>query len=304
MRDALAVAEALRDPALTARVLSHLGTTAALQGDAPDARALLERSLALRRELRARDIVVALVNLGRVFVLLEDLERAAVTVNEGLDVARSAGSPRLTACALANLAQLELRRRDFTGAAGLASEALRLARATQSQWSIKHIVGIAALVSAHREDVERAVRLLAAADPSSEWAGEFVSATYRDPSVGAALHERARRQMGDAAYHAAVEEAHAMSVDQVADMAQACLEPPTPRGPDRTTAADRARQLLSDRELTVLRLVGEGLPNKQIATALTIAERTVKSYVTSAMNKLGVDNRAHAAVAAIQRGLL
>jgi DNA-binding NarL/FixJ family response regulator len=162
------------------------------------------------------------------------------------------------------------------------------------------------LVSAHRGDVERAVRLLAAADPSSEWAGEFVSATYRDPSVGAALHERARQQMGDAAYHAAVAESHAMSVDQVADMAQACLEPPTPSGPDRTTAAgaDRARQLLSDRELTVLRLVGEGLPNKQIATALTIAERTVKSYVTSAMNKLGVDNRAHAAVAAIQRGLL
>jgi DNA-binding NarL/FixJ family response regulator len=46
------------------------------------------------------------------------------------------------------------------------------------------------------------------------------------------------------------------------------------------------------------------LPNKQIATALSIAERTVKSHVASAMNKLGVDNRAHAAVAAIQRGLL
>jgi DNA-binding NarL/FixJ family response regulator len=46
------------------------------------------------------------------------------------------------------------------------------------------------------------------------------------------------------------------------------------------------------------------LPNKQIATALSIAERTVKSHLAAAMNKLGVDNRAHAAVAAIQRGLL
>ena len=62
--------------------------------------------------------------------------------------------------------------------------------------------------------------------------------------------------------------------------------------------------LLSDRERAVLRFVSEGLPNKQIATALAIGERTVKSHVASAMNKLGADNRAHAAVAAIQRGLL
>ncbi len=54
----------------------------------------------------------------------------------------------------------------------------------------------------------------------------------------------------------------------------------------------------------VLRLIAEGLPNKQIATALAIAERTVKTHLTSAMNKLGVDNRAHAVVVAIQRGLV
>jgi len=61
---------------------------------------------------------------------------------------------------------------------------------------------------------------------------------------------------------------------------------------------------LSEREQVILRLIGEGLPNKQIATALGIGERTVKSHVTSAMNKLGVDNRAHAAVIAIRRGLV
>jgi DNA-binding NarL/FixJ family response regulator len=54
----------------------------------------------------------------------------------------------------------------------------------------------------------------------------------------------------------------------------------------------------------VLRLIAEGLLNKQIATSLGIGERTVKTYLSSAMNKLGVDNRAHAVVAAIQRDLL
>ena len=74
-----------------------------------------------------------------------------------------------------------------------------------------------------------------------------------------------------------------------------------PAGPTREASP---RQVLSDRERTVLRLIGEGLPNKQIATWLSIGERTVKSHVASVMNKLGVDNRAHAAVVAIQRGLL
>jgi non-specific serine/threonine protein kinase len=306
LRDALALAESLRDPVLTAGVLARLGAVAVLQGDAGDAQALLERSLALRRGARAHEVVLALAGLGRAFVLLEDLERAEITMTEGLDVARTAGSPRQTAFALGNLARLKLKQQDYTAAAGLASEALQLARATQSRSTIKHVAGIAALLCARRGDVEHAARLLAAADPSSDWTGEAVSPTYHDPTVGVALHERARQQMGDAAYDAAVAEARAMSVDQVAELAQACLEPPTRSGPDGTAGTGEARSpaLLSDREQAVLRLIAEGLPNKQIATALAIAERTVKTHVTSAMNKLGVDNRAHATVVAIRRGLL
>ena len=84
------------------------------------------------------------------------------------------------------------------------------------------------------------------------------------------------------------------------------LEPLTRTGPERAAATGdpRPRELLSDRDQAVLRLIAEGPPNKQIANALAIAERTVKAHLTSAMNKLGVDNRAHATVVAIQRGFL
>ena len=61
---------------------------------------------------------------------------------------------------------------------------------------------------------------------------------------------------------------------------------------------------LSERERAVLRLVAEGLPNKQIARALAIAERTVKFHLASAFRKLGADNRAQAVALAVQRGLL
>jgi DNA-binding NarL/FixJ family response regulator len=166
-------------------------------------------------------------------------------------------------------------------------------------------VVIAAEVGGHHGDVERAARLLAAVDSWSEWTGEVVLPIHHDPAAYATLHTRVRRQMGEAAYQAAVAAAQAMSVDQVVDLAQTCLEPSAARSSDGTAgAAAPLARLLSDRERAVLRFVSEGLPNKQIATALSIGERTVKSHVASAMNKLGADNRAHAAVAAIQRGLL
>jgi len=306
LQEGLALAEALHDRVLMGRILSRLGAVAALQDDVSDAQALLERGLALSREAGGdpRDVAFALLELGRTFVLLEDLERAEAAVTEGLDLARGTGSPQMIAFALPTLAQLKLRRRDYPAAAGLAAEALHLARTTESRFAIKYVVGIAALVSGHHGDVERAVRLLAAVERWSDWTGEFMSPTYHDPAADAAFHARARQQMGEEVYRAAVVEAKALSMDEVADLAQACLEPST-RGPAHIAArAEGPRPLLTDRERAVLRLIGEGLPNKQIATALSIAERTVKSHVASAMNKLGVDNRAHAAVAAIQRGLL
>jgi DNA-binding NarL/FixJ family response regulator len=66
----------------------------------------------------------------------------------------------------------------------------------------------------------------------------------------------------------------------------------------------RSKSRLSGREREVLRLVANGLANKQIAASLGITERTVKFHVTSILNKLGADNRAQAAALAVQQGLL
>lgn len=62
--------------------------------------------------------------------------------------------------------------------------------------------------------------------------------------------------------------------------------------------------LLSPRERGVLRLVAAGLSNRQIASTLSISERTVKFHVTAIFNKLGADNRAQAVAIAAERGLL
>ena len=306
LEDALGVAESLGDPGLTVRILSRLGRLAVVRGDANAARRLLERSVA---EGAPDDLVVrafALVQLAWAFEMLEDRERANAAFAEGLDVARRAGSARLLARRLLDGAQLALKRRDYQQASARALEALRLARTVESRRDVTYAIMIAALISGHSGDIERAMRLLEAVGAWSDWTGQIMRLTYQDPVSYSVLRTRARQRLGDVAYETAAEEARAMSVDQAADLAEAALAAATPSRDSNGTAAGSTRShvLLSDRERAVLRLIGEGLSNKQIASALRISERTVKYHVGSAMNKLGVDNRAHAAVAAIQRGLL
>ncbi len=63
-------------------------------------------------------------------------------------------------------------------------------------------------------------------------------------------------------------------------------------------------ELLSDRELEVLRHVAEGLSNKEIASVLEISTHTVARHVTNIMRKLDAANRAQAATMALRTGLL
>jgi DNA-binding NarL/FixJ family response regulator len=61
---------------------------------------------------------------------------------------------------------------------------------------------------------------------------------------------------------------------------------------------------LSSREIEVLRMVAKGLGNKEIASALNIAEVTVKLHVSHVLEKLSVKDRTQAATVALQRGII
>ena len=76
--------------------------------------------------------------------------------------------------------------------------------------------------------------------------------------------------------------------------------PPTVRAASATGAAweadDLPHEALTPRELDVLRLVAQGLANKQIASRLGISERTVKGHLGRVFREIGVADRTSAAL--------
>ena len=74
--------------------------------------------------------------------------------------------------------------------------------------------------------------------------------------------------------------------------------------PLRDPASNSLVETLTPRELEVLQLLAEGLPNKAIAYRLQISEHTVKFHVNAIMSKLGAQSRTEAVVQATRLGLI
>jgi DNA-binding NarL/FixJ family response regulator len=75
-----------------------------------------------------------------------------------------------------------------------------------------------------------------------------------------------------------------------------------------SVAADLAEHsgddALTPREIDVLRLIAAGHANKEIAAQLSITEETVKSRVKNILMKLRANDRTHAAMIGLKRGII
>ena len=67
---------------------------------------------------------------------------------------------------------------------------------------------------------------------------------------------------------------------------------------------DESSEEITSRETEVLRMLAEGLVNKEIAARLGISEHTVKFHISSILDKLGASTRTEAVTLGIRRGLI
>jgi DNA-binding NarL/FixJ family response regulator len=78
------------------------------------------------------------------------------------------------------------------------------------------------------------------------------------------------------------------------------LAPTAPRNRGPEVAGSERMGMLTDQERSVLRLIGEGLTNRQIGQRMGLAEKTVKNYTSHLLAKLGLERRTQAAILATQ----
>jgi DNA-binding NarL/FixJ family response regulator len=72
----------------------------------------------------------------------------------------------------------------------------------------------------------------------------------------------------------------------------------------QSAQSEDADQPLTERQRVILRLVADGLSNREIAEHVQLSELTVKSYIEDLLKQLGARNRVHAAIIATRHGWL
>ncbi|MBO4273743.1 response regulator [Microbispora triticiradicis] len=105
------------------------------------------------------------------------------------------------------------------------------------------------------------------------------------------------KDVDPAALVRAIHAVHSGQVLLAPEAAEAMLSGPAERERPEHAAA------LTDREREVLRHIAAGRSNREIARALVVAEKTVKTHVSNVLMKLGVQDRTQAALYAVRHGL-
>ncbi|AGA58967.1 Two component transcriptional regulator, LuxR family [Thermobacillus xylanilyticus] len=101
----------------------------------------------------------------------------------------------------------------------------------------------------------------------------------------------------------AIRRVHAGKVEVHPEVAGLLMESIADPGGTAPEKAATPFDSLTAREREVLRLIASGLTNKEIAEALHITEKTVKTHVSHVLGKLGLTDRTQAAILAVKHGL-
>jgi LuxR family maltose regulon positive regulatory protein len=154
------------------------------------------------------------------------------------------------------------------------------------------------MLEAARGDHDRARALLEDAVDRFQRSGAPFETALARIKLATSLAALGRTDPAEREAAAALECLLELGADAEADRARRILD---------ASARDNGRSLLPEltsREREVLRLLAEGLTNKQIAERLVVSEHTVHRHVTNVMRKLDLSSRTAAAAYAFRHGLL
>ncbi|MGE5601962.1 MAG: LuxR C-terminal-related transcriptional regulator [Nitrososphaerales archaeon] len=311
--EGLALARESDDPATIAQALQMVVTIWVDSGRFEGLRPLVEECLSLWRKLGARRGQAAVLNAAARAELKEgNAGRAATLMLEALDLLAPLGD---YSALIEHLVLMTVMEFDLEGT--LAPTAERTSYTPLSYLNDGRL----------RHDPVTATRVAA------------VMAAWQDRIMGtnavqwntlmAPICEKLEAQMGEAEFEREFSAGRSMNLDDIiafaGDYARSVLahlppesgehraeaQPPGPaRGTEARVPSPAARgatggpDALTPREMEVLRLVADGLTNREVAERLVVTPRTVNAHLTSIYAKAGVTSRAAAVRFALERGLV
>ncbi len=309
--DALEIFRELGDTRGITDTLLLLGWAAMRAGDYARAEQLLNEPLPFLRERKEGGLLaLGLAGLGELCVRQGKLDRAHNLLAESLAIRRESGDLWGCAGALGSLGWVAVLRRDFSRMRELLGESMRIRQEIGDRgglaWCLEKLAAAATLEAQarpapqRRETQQAAVRMLGAAAALRAPVGSAIDTADR-PSYERLL-AGLRHTLGDTAFDASWAEGAGLPVSQVIDLA---VTPP-PSDVTELSASGSAKAAfggLSSRERETAALIAAGLSNREIASHMVVGLKTVETYVTRILIKLGFDSRVQIATWAREVGL-
>ena len=303
--EALEIAQALGDRTAQPWLFTALGLAARNLDDLDLAAHYWQRGLALARELGDAVSIARLVGnlseLAEPFGDSRDTDRRQDIADEILALGRAADDLNTIAIGLRELATVAIERGDYQQAAGLLAESLAIAEDGGLQWGLPYDLSNVARLALATEQHVCAAQVLGAHDVLRERMGLPVWPAER------AAHEQllatVRAAMPGDAHAAAWTAGHVMPLEEAIAVAKTVLAVAVFPASRPAATSPASPYGLTERELQVLRLLTEGLSDREIAERLFISPHTVMRHVAGVLGKLGVNSRTAAATLAVREGI-
>jgi predicted ATPase/DNA-binding CsgD family transcriptional regulator len=288
------------------KVLNYLAELSLFQSDEASkaslysaARQSAEECLVSLREQEEHWKMAQVLNiLGEMSRVDGDYETAQSYYQESLAIRRELGDTRGVAVSLINLGHVAYHRGTYQEATKFFEESLAMFQRIEStRGTIDCLDGLAGVLGAEHMP-ERAARLFGAAEQLRETAQIGLIVAYPDQMEYDFYKASVRSQLTEEVFAAAWREGSAMTLEQAIEYALDHRESSKTLKPLKEKFGG-----LTPRERETAMLITQGKSNREIAKEMVVSIRTVETYVTRILNKLGFDSRVQIATWAIEVGL-
>jgi non-specific serine/threonine protein kinase len=259
----------------------------------------MEEALALFREVGHVSLLgFSLAGLGELAIRQHQYERAKKFLEESLVIRKQHGHKWGMGAALGSLGWIALRQRDFKRMRALLAESLTIRMEIGDKGGIAWCLEKLAEAKTDQAQFEEAARIFGHAESVRAPIGSVI-----DPADRAEYNRiiaGLRSALGEQAFAGPWAEGASMRLEDMIE----CALSETELVAESTTNEKEKFGGLTKREREVATLIAQGKSNREIAEAMTVGVKTVETYVTRILNKLGFDSRVQIATWAVEKRLM